>query len=103
MQPERSQEHGGQRLLLLLRDQVARPSRRKGVGGIRPARALPRILVALGCVLTFPVSVAAQPPPLVTWKGCSDLGCMGQVTMRVARAARENAAGTYNFSVFTNH
>jgi hypothetical protein len=72
------------------------------VGGIRPARALPRILVALGCVLTFPVSVAAQPP-LVTWKGCSDLGCMGQVKMRVARAARENAAGTYNFSVFTNH
>jgi len=59
-------------------------------------------LVVLGCLLTLPASVAAQPP-LVTWKGCSDLGCMGQVKMRVTRAVREDAAGTYNFSVFSSN
>jgi hypothetical protein len=59
-------------------------------------------LVALGCLLALPASVAAQPP-LVTWKGCSDLGCMGQVKMRVTRAVREDAAGTYNFSVFSSN
>lgn len=58
----------------------------------------PRTLVALGCLLTFPASVTAQPA-LVSWKGCSDLGCVGQVKLRVTRAAREDAAGTYSFSV----
>jgi hypothetical protein len=62
----------------------------------------PSTLLVLGCLLAFPASVAAQAP-LVTWKGCSDLGCMGQVKMRVTRAVREDAAGTYNFSVFTNN
>ncbi len=62
----------------------------------------PRTLVALGCLLALPVSLEAQSP-LVTWKGCSDLGCMGQVKMRVTRAVREDATGTYNFSVFTNN
>jgi hypothetical protein len=45
----------------------------------------------------------AAEPPLVTWRGCSDLGCMGQIKLRVTRAAREDAAGTYNFSFFTNY
>lgn len=62
----------------------------------------PRTVLALGCLLALPASVEAQPPT-VTWKGCSDLGCMGQVKMRVTRAVREDAAGTYNFSVFTNN
>jgi hypothetical protein len=62
-----------------------------------------RALVVLGCLLAFPAALVADEPPLVTWKGCSDLGCMGQVKMRVTRAAREDAAGTYNFSVFTNY
>ena len=62
-----------------------------------------RVLVALGCILAFPAMLLADEPPLVTWKGCSDLGCMGQIKMRVTRAAREDAAGTYNFSFFTNY
>jgi hypothetical protein len=62
-----------------------------------------RALVVLGCILAFPAALLADEPPLVTWKGCSDLGCMGQIKMRVLRAAREDAAGTYNFSVFTNY
>jgi len=62
----------------------------------------PRTLITVGCLLTFPAVVAPQPP-LVTWKGCSDLGCTGQVKMRVTRAVREDAAGTYNFSVFSNN
>ena len=63
---------------------------------------LQRTLVALGCLLVVPASLAAQPP-LVTWKGCSDLGCMGQIKMRVTRAVPENVAGTYSFSAFSNH
>ena len=63
---------------------------------------LQRTLLALGCLLVWPASIAAQPP-LVTWKGCSDLGCMGQIKMRVTRAVREDAAGTYSFSAFSNH
>ena len=62
----------------------------------------PRTLLAFGSLLALVASVAAQPP-LVTWKGCSDLGCMGQVKMRVSRATREDAAGTYNFLGFTNN
>jgi hypothetical protein len=62
-----------------------------------------RALVVLGCLLAFPAALLADAPPLVTWKGCSDLGCMGQIKMRVTRAAREDVAGTYNFSVFTNY
>jgi hypothetical protein len=53
-------------------------------------------------VLALPASAEAQPPT-VTWKGCSDLGCVGQVKMRVTRAVREDAAGAYTFSVFTNN
>jgi len=59
-------------------------------------------LLALGCLLVLAASVAAQEP-LVTWKGCSDLGCMGQIKMRVTRAVLEDAAGTYRFSAFPNH
>ena len=62
-----------------------------------------RALVVLGCLLAFPAALLADAPPLVTWKGCSDLGCMGQIKMRVTRAAREDVAGTYSFSVFTNY
>jgi hypothetical protein len=62
-----------------------------------------RALVVLCCLLAFPAALLADAPPLVTWKGCSDLGCMGQIKMRVTRAAREDVAGTYNFSVFTNY
>lgn len=62
-----------------------------------------RALVVLGCILALPASLIADEPPLVTWKGCSDLGCMGQLKMRVMRAAREDAVGTYNFSFFTNY
>ena len=62
----------------------------------------PRTLLAFGSLVALAASAAAQPP-LVTWKGCSDLGCMGQVKMRVTRAVREDAAGTYNFSGFTNN
>ncbi|MGH7305376.1 MAG: hypothetical protein ACRELZ_18995 [Candidatus Rokuibacteriota bacterium] len=66
-----------------------------------PAR-LPKALVVLGCLLASAADAVAQPP-LVTWKTCSDLGCIGQVKLRATRAAREDAAGTYNFTVFSNY
>jgi hypothetical protein len=56
-----------------------------------------------GCLLASAAAAAAQSPPLVTWKTCSDMGCIGQVKMRITRAVREEAAGTYTFSFFTNH
>jgi hypothetical protein len=31
------------------------------------------------------------------------MGCVGQVKMRVTRAVREEAAGSYTFTFFTNH
>jgi len=57
--------------------------------------------VAFGCLVACPASLAAQPP-LVTWKSCSDLRCIGQVKMHVTKAAGYDAAGTYNFSFFSN-
>jgi hypothetical protein len=63
---------------------------------------LPKALVVLGCLLASAADAVAQPP-LVTWKTCSDLGCIGQVKLRATRAAREDAAGTYNFTVFSNY
>jgi len=62
-----------------------------------------RALIVLGCLLAFPATVPAEEAPLVTWKGCADLACMGQIKMRVMRAAPEDAAGTYNFSFFSNY
>ena len=56
----------------------------------------------LGCLLASAVDAVAQAP-LVTWKTCSDLGCIGQVKLRATRAAREDAAGTYTFTVFSNY
>jgi hypothetical protein len=62
-----------------------------------------RALIVLGCLLALPATLRAEEAPLVTWKGCSDLACMGQIKMRVRLAAPEDAAGTYNFSFFTNY
>jgi len=56
----------------------------------------------LGCLLASAVDAVAQTP-LVTWKTCSDLGCIGQVKLRATRAPREDAAGTYTFTVFSNY
>ena len=62
-----------------------------------------RALVVLGCLPAFPAGLLAEEPPLITWKGCSDLGCAGQIKMRVTRAPFEDVTGTFQFSFFTNY